>query len=221
MYGSFQNQISSAAKWVFFGFIVIVVIAILLGGNIKEATWLNSSIAEAEAERIQIESAHQQATYELQERLAAAQTEAEIQQIQREQKMLDARYEHDMKILAQDVVNRQRWTDAGINLVIFVGGSTGIAAAISALIVALAKAISILRTTPKGQPAVAPSRAIPEVQIVKPMPERHADPDYEQMRINAKQRELLERGITLRRMKVACKTPHMTKEQYDRLPHAE
>ena len=86
MYGQqFSNPIASAAKWMFFGFFGVILMAALLGANVKDAKWLNSDIAEAEAQRIQIEAAHQQATYELQEQLAQAQTVAEIQAIQREQ----------------------------------------------------------------------------------------------------------------------------------------
>ena len=227
MYNSFPNQVSSAAKWIFLGFIIIVFMAILLGGNIKEATWLNSNIAEAEAERIQIESAHQQATYELQERLAAAQTEAEIQQIQREQKMLDARYEHDMKILAQDVVNRQRWTDTGVNLVIFAGGATGISAAIGIVIVAIAKTLAILRSAPRGQPDVAPSRPAPAMQTVEPLPkikpyDPWSLPTYRRQKIKAaRYEERKRRKVEIGSRMNAFKDPtRMSKEEYNKKPLA-
>lgn len=174
MYNSYPNQATSAAKWIFIGVFGVILMGFLLGMNIKDATWLNPNIAEAEAQRIQIDSAHQQATYELQERKLTAQTEAEIRQIQREQEMLDAQYEHDIQILVQNIANRQRWTDAAINIVIFLGGTTGLAAAISALIIAIAKAIAILRTTPKVAPVpVSPApRTVPEIQVIPSVPER-------------------------------------------------
>ena len=103
MYGQYQNQDTSAAKWIFFGFVGIIVIAILFGANIKDATWLNPGIAAAEAEKTQMEVAHQQQMNTLQEQLAAAQTEADIQTIQRKQKLLDAQYEHDVQALNQDL----------------------------------------------------------------------------------------------------------------------
>jgi hypothetical protein len=112
MYGQqFSNQGSSAAKWIFTGFFGVMLVVFLLGMNIKEATWLNSGIAKAEAERIQVETAHQQATNELQIRRETAQTEAEIRQIQREQEKLDAQHAYDLHILDQDIANRQRWAD--------------------------------------------------------------------------------------------------------------
>ena len=60
MYQQFQNPIASAAKWMFFGFVGIVLMAILLGTDIKNSTWFNPGIAAAQAEQIQMETAHQQ-----------------------------------------------------------------------------------------------------------------------------------------------------------------
>lgn len=175
MYGQqFSNQGSSAPKWIFFGLLGIILMGFLLGMNIKDATWLNSGIAQAEAERIQVETAHQQATNELQIRREAAQTEAEIRQIQREQEKLDAQHAYDLQILDQDIANRQRWADVGINIVIFISGATGLAAAISAIIVALAKAISILRTVPSATPVVPTPRTVPEIQMIPSVPERQS-----------------------------------------------
>ena len=125
---------------------IILCMAILLGTNFKDATWLNSDIAAAEANRVNTEVAHQQAVYQLQERLAAATTEAEINQIQREQEMLDAQYAYDKQILSQDVINRQLWTETIITLVIYIGSATGIAAGLSALILSIAKAIVIVKS---------------------------------------------------------------------------
>lgn len=175
MYGQqFSNQGSSAPKWIFFGLLGVILMGFLLGMNLKEATWLNSSIAKAEAERIQIETAHQQATYELQIRRETAQTEAEIHQIQREQEMLDAQHAHDLQILDQDIANRQRWADVGVNIVIFISSATGLAAAISALIIAIAKAIAILRTVPNAVPVAPAPRVVPEIRMIPSVPERQS-----------------------------------------------
>lgn len=232
MYGQqFSNPIASAAKWMFFGFFGVILMAALLGANVKDAKWLNSDIAEAEAQRIQIEAAHQQATYELQEQLAQAQTVAEIQAIQREQKMLDAQFEHDMQILAQDVANRQRWTDATINLVIFGGGATGIAAVISALILAVAKAIAILRSTPKNQPTI-PSRSISATWNVMPLPEPEPYDPWEsparryERRLAERQQELTARqkepneDEMVARMKAVLNPARMSTEEYNKRPLA-
>lgn len=107
MFGQqYTSPIASAAKWIFFGFFMVVLMGFLLGTNFKDATWLNRDIAAAEAERIHIENAYQQETYNLQIRLAAAQTEAEIKEIQRQQALLDAQYQHDIQALSQDLAHR-------------------------------------------------------------------------------------------------------------------
>jgi hypothetical protein len=168
----YTSGISSGAKWIFMIAILITLLSIFAGFNLKDATWLNSEIAKAEAKRIDIETKHQQAIYELQEQLARAQTEAEIQAIQREQNLLNAQYEHDMQILAQDVINKQRMADVIINIAIYVGTSTGITAAISVLIISIAKAVTILRPTPASQSAMTTTRTVPAIQIVKPVLKR-------------------------------------------------
>ncbi|MCK6583133.1 MAG: hypothetical protein HUU11_06835 [Anaerolineales bacterium] len=107
MFGQqYTSPLASAAKWIFFGFFIVVLMGFLLGTNFKDATWLNRDIAAAEAERIHIENAYQQETYNLQIRLAAAKTEAEIREIQRQQALLDAKYAHDIQALSQDLVHR-------------------------------------------------------------------------------------------------------------------
>jgi hypothetical protein len=82
------SPIASAAKWIFFGFFGVILMGFLLGANLKDATWLNSDIAAAQAEKTRMETAHQNEMNKLQEQLAAAQTDAEIQRIRREQERL-------------------------------------------------------------------------------------------------------------------------------------
>ena len=238
MYGQFQNSVSSAAKWIVFALFGVIGMAILFGANLKDAKWLNSDIAEAEAHRIQVEAAHQQATYELQERLTAAQTEAEIQQIQREQKLLDVQYEAEIQKIAQDVVNRQRWADVKINLVIFAGGALSIVTMLGGLIIAIAKAIAILRTAPKNQPPAPPTRSLPDIQVIWPLPERvsdeplktpqqSADPlqQHFEMRLNEEfaraMAEQKERDEVISRMRSILDHARMSKSQYNGLPHVE
>ncbi len=230
MYQQFQNPIASAAKWIFFGFFGIILMGFLLGANLKDATWLNPGIAAAQAEKTRMETAHQQEMNKLQEQLTAAQTDAEIQAIRREQGRLNAQYQHDIQILAQDVANKQRMADTVTNLVIFVGATTGIVTAISTLILAIAKAISILRSIPKNQPATTPSRSVPEMQVVvKPAPEYEPyDPWVSPQRLYEKrlaerQQELAtqkEINEMAARMKAVLDPARMSKEQYNRSPLA-
>lgn len=200
MYGQqFSNQGSSAPKWIFFGLLGIILMGFLLGMNIKDATWLNSGIAKAEAERIQVETAHQQATYELQIRRETAQTEAEIRQIQREQEKLDAQHAHDLQVLNQDIANRQRWADFLINAATILSIGAGILAALSTLTLVMAKSIAMVRAVPSAAPVIPAPRTIPEITMIPSVPEREpydpwASPDYRrQQRDAAKQEERKER----------------------------
>jgi hypothetical protein len=230
MYGQqFSSPAASAAKWIFFGFFGIILMGFLLGANLKDATWLNSGIATAQAEKIKMEVAHQQEMNKLQEQLTAAQTEAEIQAITREQGRLDAQYQHDIQILAQDVTNKQRMADTINNLVIYVGTTTGITIAVSALIIVITKAIAILRTTPKNPPSVIPSRSIPTMQVVKPVLERVSyDPLQspatlfekrlgERQEIAAQQEEI---ELLAARMKAILGPAQVRKEEYNKYPLA-
>lgn len=199
MYNSYPNQGSSAAKWIFTGFFGVMLVVFLLGMNIKEATWLNSGIARAEAERIQVETAHQQATYELQIRRETAQTEAEIRQIQREQEMLDAQHAHDLQVLDQDIANRQRWADFVINAATILSIGMGFLAAISTLTLVVAKAVTMVRSVPNAEPVVTAPRTVPEIKMIPSVPEREpydpwASPNYRrQQRDAAKQEERKDR----------------------------
>jgi hypothetical protein len=103
---NYQNGQTTGAKWFVFLAMVILLGAVALGANIKDAKWWNRDIAAAEAERIHVENAYQQETYNLQIRLATAKTEAAIRETQRQQALLDAKYAHDIQALSQDLVHR-------------------------------------------------------------------------------------------------------------------
>lgn len=142
-----HNNPTISAKWVFVGFSAVVLAGFLLGANLKDATWLNSSIAEAEAQRIQIETSHQQATYELQIRQEAAQTEAEIRQIQREQEMLNAQYQHDIIVLGQDLAHRETAFGTWMTALTIIAGALALTLILSTTIWAGSKAIVVVRST--------------------------------------------------------------------------
>ena len=231
MYGQqFSNQGSSAPKWIFFGLFGIILMGFLLGMNIKDATWLNSGIAEAEAQRIQIESAHQQASYELQERKLAAQTEAEIRQIQREQEKLDAQHAHDLQILNQDIANRQRWADFKINAVTFMGVGAGILGALSIFTLVVAKAIVMARAVPSPAPVTPTQRTLPEMRIIPPMPERQPYEPLDQpvidlkplydRRVEERLQEITQQNILSARMKAVIDPARMSKAEYNKRPLA-
>lgn len=237
MYGQqFPSPIASAAKWIFFGFFGVILMGFLLGADLKDATWLNPGIAAAQAEKTRMETAHQKEMNKLQEQLTAAQTEAEIQAIRREQGRLDAQYQHDVQILAQDVANKQRMADTVINLVIFAGTTASIITALGGLILVIAKAITILRTAPNAMPITAEPRALPEMQVIRPLPERRPHEPLETPQILTEALEQLhdrrvaeryqelkqqkEASVLAARMKAVMDTSRMSKEGYNKLPLA-
>lgn len=171
MIGQYPNFFASAAKWMFLGFVCIILMALLLGANIKDATWFNPEIAKAEAKSIEIEATHQEATYKLQEQLAQAQTEAEIQSVQRQQKLLDAQYEHDRQALSQDLEHRETGFKTWMIVLTFVGGALSIAIIIATILWFGSRALVKVRTaTPHSQSSA--SASIPPINIIQPLPER-------------------------------------------------
>lgn len=231
MYGQqFSNQGSSAAKWIFTGFFGVMLVVFLLGMNIKEATWLNSGIAKAEAERIQVETAHQQATNDLQIRRETVQTEAEIRRIQREQEKLDAQHAFDLQVLNQDIANRQRWADSLITAVTILSIGVGVLVVLSTFTLVVAKAVTMVRTVPSAEPIASPApQTIPEIQMIPSVPEREsydpwASPDYrQQKRAAAQQAERKDREemqALANRMKFFSDPTHMSSAEYNKRPLA-
>jgi hypothetical protein len=229
MYGQqFSSPAASAAKWIFFGFIAIVLMAILLGTNIKDATWFNPKIAAAEANRINIETAHQQATYELQERLANAQTEADIQAIQRDQNLLDAQYTHDIQALTQDLEHREIAFKTWVTFLNFAGSALSLAIVISMILWAGSKALVNVRSIP---PREKPTHTfIPPIEkTIHPLPEREPYEPLEspqrryERRLAERQQEITaqkEFNEMIVRMKAVLDPAQMSKEEYNKHPLA-
>lgn len=227
---NYQNGQATGAKWFFFLAMVILIGAVALGFNIKEATWLNSGIAEAEAERIQVETAHQQATNDLQIRRETTQTEAEIRRILREQEKLDAQHAFDLQVLNQDIANRQRWADSLIAAVTILSIGVGVLVVLSTFTLVVAKAVTMVRTVPSAEPIASPApQTIPEIQMIPSVPEREsydpwASPDYrQQKRAAAQQAERKEREemqALANRMKFFSDPTHMSSAEYNKRPLA-
>lgn len=227
MYGQqFSSPIASAAKWMFFGFVAIVLMAILLGADIKDATWFNPNIAAAEANRINVESAHQQATYELQERLTTAETESEIQTIQREKELLNAQYAHDIQILAQDVANHQTAFDTWMTLIVIIGRTMSIAIIIGVILWFGSKALANVRSVPLHEKTT--HTFIPPIEkTIHPLPEQESydpwsSPAYRRQRVKAaRQEERNKRKEEITALMKAFRDPsHMSTEQYNKYPLA-
>lgn len=228
MYGQTQNSAASAAKWIFFGFFGIILMGFLLGANLKEATWLNPGIAAAEANRINIESAHQQATYALQERLAAAQTEVEIRKIQREQSLLDAQYQHEIQALEQDIIH----SEIAFRMWMMLLTILAVALALILLIgttIWMGSAALVYVHNKTGKEEVMSKTALTMTRRIPNLPERASydpwqDPIYRrQKRVDAQQRERKNREDVTElaaRMKAISNMTKMSSNEYHGLPLA-
>lgn len=228
MYGQFQNSVSSAAKWIVIALFGVIVMAILLGADLKNAKWLNPNIAKAEAERIQVEAAHQQAIYEIQERLTAAKTDAEIQQIQREQKLLDAQYQHDIQALEQDIAHREIAFRTWMTILIILGGALALALCISPIIWVSSRAWVYIQSNSGKENSMAKNTPLVEKRIPN-LPEREPydpwnDPNYRrQKRVAAQDQERKEREeakIIIARIKGISNSQQMSQGDYKNLPLA-
>lgn len=167
---------------------------VLLGADIKDATWLNSDIAAAEAERIHIENAYQQETYNLQIRLAAAKTEAEIKEIQRQQALLDAQYQHDIQALSQDLAHRDLAFRTWMTVLTILAGAFALTLLLSTTIWIGARARVYVQSNLPNEVPMA-KNVPPVAQRIPNLPEREpydpwADPNYRRrMKTAAKNQE--------------------------------
>lgn len=223
MYGQYQNLAASAAKWIFSGFIIVVLMAILLGADIKNATWLNSNIAAAEADRIKMESAHQHATYELQERLATAQTEAEIREIQRQQGMLDAQYQHDVQALSQNLAHQDLAFRTLMTFLTMIASVLAAALFVNTVVWTSSKALVAIRSVQRKEEPVM--KSIPPVEKRIPnLPERKPydswnSPAYRRSKRAAARRA--EREAIAVRMMTFRDPGRMSTEEYNKSPEVD
>lgn len=220
-----QNPIASAAKWIFFGFFSIIGMAILLGFNVKDAKWLSPSIAEAEARRIEIETDHQQATYETQERLNAAQAEADIQQIQREQKLLDAQYQHDIQVLEQDLAHSEIAFKTWMTVLTIFASACALVLFVGTLIWISVRAWVYIQTNSRKEHDMA--KIIPQMEKSIPnLPERKiynpwSDPAYRrEQRVAAQNKEREETATIIARIRGISSSEQVNASKYNDLPLA-
>lgn len=154
--------------------IVLLVTGLVTGLFAADIDLLNPNTSAAEANRMNVETAFQQATNELQIRRLAAQNEAEIRQIQREQEKLDAQHAYDLHILDQNIANRQRWADFWITAATFLSIGAGVLTALSIFTLVVAKSVAMVRAVPSATPVIPSPRTVPEIQMIPSVPERQS-----------------------------------------------
>ncbi len=209
-------------RWIVsFTLIIIIfgtVFGLILGG-------LNPWTNPAKANRMNIETAHKQAVYQLQEQLARARTEAEIQEIQRQQALLDAQYQHDIQALNQDLAHRETAFKTWMAVLTNVGGALSITLVISTTMWVGSKALTDVRSHSLNEKPV--KKVVPPVEkTIQPLPERKpydpwSSPVYRyEKRIAAQQEERKEREEIAARMMSFRDPGRISTEEYHKSPQA-
>lgn len=205
--------------------IILLVAGAAIGLLAANTDLLNPVTSQAEAEHIQAKTRHMDMMNRLEEERSAAKMQAEIARLQHQQELEEARHQAELARIAADQ-NYYRQMQAinlnarqgFVNVMLVLSGAVGIAIIFIGtrfILVNIKATLPVSRPTPIAaqtnarQPAAAQSR-------------RHSPNGYESMRIQARQRELLERAIYLRLKNAADnEVSNMSDEQYNRLPLAQ
>ena len=184
----------------------------------------NRSLAESEA--IRIDAAHQQAVYQLQEQSAQAKTEAEIQTVQRQQKLLDAQYERDIQELQKDSARQDVAFKTWMDFLAFAGRTLSITPLLGIVLWLGPKALTTARTLPVT-PKSAQTVIRPVGKTMDPLPEKTPtdpwnSPTYRRQSVKAaRQEERNQRKNKINTPIRMYKDPaRMSKDEYKKRPLA-
>jgi len=200
------------------GFTIILLVFGLAFGLVFSGInpWKNP----AEAERIKAETAHLSVMNALDEQLQQAKTEAEIASIKRSQDLEQKRYEAELKYIEELYPKKLTAYDRLMQVRDTLLLAFGFSGSASLFLFVMGKVLVNLRSAKPSQPSPLPRPVQPSV-VIRPVPVmRRPAPDYSQMRIDARQNELIGRAILLHQMKNLHNPVPMTKEQRDNLPLA-
>ena len=132
-------------NWII-GFTILLLVTGLTAGIV--AGGLNPWTDPVKAERIQAGTRYIEAMNGLEELFTRAQTEADIQTIQREQKMPDAQYEHDIQELNQDLLHQGFTFRLWIIILMIFGGIFSIVVIIGAILLESSKVLANISFDP-------------------------------------------------------------------------
>lgn len=209
MFGQqFANPVASAAKWMFFGFVGIVLMAIFLGADIKDATWFNSDIAAAQAWDLNVETSYKEQQYQLALEQEQIRLQAESERLAQElatQKALDA----------QEVANDQTAFETWMTVLIFVGGTLSVAIIIVSIAWAISRRPVKAASEPNSKGRVVPAHSDEQE-------ENKVRKYWHQRREWARDNEEWFRSVALleARLKMATDPKSANKAQRDNLPLA-
>lgn len=203
---------------------ILLVAGTTIGLLAANTDLLNPVTSQAEAESIQAKTRHMDMMNRLEEERSTAQTQAEIARIQHQQEQEEARHQAELaRIAADQNYYRQMQTinlnakQGFVNVMLVLSGAAGIA-----IIFIGTRYVLVRIEAAAPAPRLAPTAVKPNAQRTAAQPRQRSPNGYEQMRIQARQRELLERAIRLGLEHAASDSvSNMTDEQYNRLPLAQ
>jgi hypothetical protein len=212
--------------------IVLLLAGLVTGLSASNTDILNPHTSSAEAQRMNMETTHQQAIYQLQERLSAAKTEAEISEIQRQQTLLDAQYQYEMQKLNQDLAHRELAFKTLMIILTLLAGAFAVALSFGSTIWIGSRAVAYVRlVSPKEKPMI---KAVP--RIAKSIPHVAERAPYDALdrnqilynrRINERLQELIsdQKGIDdtqvlAARVKAVADPSKMSSQEYRKHPQA-
>ncbi len=142
--------------------ITSLIAGLLLGLAFAGTDLFNPQTAAAEANRLYIDAQHQQAMNQLQERLATAETEAELREIQRQQALLDAQHQRDILLLAQEPAQRDAAFRTRMFILALIGGALAITLSVISILWVGSRVWVDIRSTPPKETPMA--KAIPTIE---------------------------------------------------------
>jgi hypothetical protein len=209
-------------------FITLLIAGLVTGLALAGIDLLNPNTSAAEAERTNMETTHQNAVYDFQEKLLAAQTESEIHNIQRAQQIEDAKYAHDVRVLEQDIVHRDVAFKTWMTVLTVLAGALALTLLIGATIWMGSEAWVYIHDKTRKEETVSKT-AIPITMRIPNLPERAPydpwhDPTYRrQKRVDAQQVEQKNREdmlVLAARLKAISDAVKMSVNDYNSLPLA-
>jgi hypothetical protein len=207
--------------------LVLTGLGAFMGALVSNTDLLNPNTSAAKVSQMNVETAHQQAVYQLEERLAVAKTDAEIQAIKREEIFLNAQYEHDIQILAQDLAHREIAFKTLMTALVIIGGALAVALVLGSILWVGSKALVNIRSAQLD--AKSERTYLPLIKRnIHPLPERESydpwsSPVYRyQKRMAAQQEERKDREKENIISMESFKDPsRMSAEEYNKIPRAD
>lgn len=207
--------------------LVLTGLGVLIGALVSNTDLINPKTSDAKVSQMNVETAHQQAIYQLEERIALAKTDAEIQAIKREEALLDAQYERDIQSLNQDLVNREIAFKTLMIVLVIISSALAIALVIGLILWVGSKALVNIRSAEMYAKSIQTS--VPRIEkTIYPMPARGSydpwnSPVYRYQKRKAAQREERkerEKAIIIS-MKSFKDPSRISAEEYNKIPRVD